>query len=64
MLKKRVLNAHPTNILISFCHVCATRLQERFITPLSSGGPCPAPSFSHVQEFFKGFIQSAARYSI
>ncbi|XP_066026194.1 codanin-1-like [Pocillopora verrucosa] len=39
------------------------RLQERFITPLSSGGPCPAPSFSHVQEFFKGFIQSAASHS-
>ena len=38
------------------------RLQERFVTPSSSAGPCPSPSFTNVQEFFKGFIQSAARY--
>ena len=44
--------------------LCFARLQERFVTPLSSGGPCPSPSFSNVQEFFKGFIQSAARYTI
>jgi len=38
------------------------RLQERFVTPSSSAGPCPSPSFTNVQEFFKGFIQSAASH--
>ncbi|CAH1791037.1 unnamed protein product [Owenia fusiformis] len=35
------------------------RLQERFITPSSSGGPCPQPSFSGSQEFFRDFILTA-----
>ncbi|XP_073249807.1 codanin-1-like [Porites lutea] len=39
------------------------RLQERFVTPSSSGGTYLSPSFSNVQEFFKGFIQSASCYS-
>ncbi|XP_068691714.1 codanin-1-like [Montipora foliosa] len=39
------------------------RLQERFVTPSSSSGPCPSPSFTNVQEFFKGFIMSAASHS-
>ncbi|XP_053394864.1 codanin-1-like [Mercenaria mercenaria] len=32
------------------------RLQERFIKPLSFGGPCPNPSFPGIQEFFRDFI--------
>ncbi|XP_052272332.1 codanin-1-like isoform X2 [Dreissena polymorpha] len=32
------------------------RLQERFIKPLSVGGPCPNPSFPGMQEFFRDFI--------
>ncbi|XP_029207694.2 codanin-1-like isoform X1 [Acropora millepora] len=39
------------------------RLQERFVTPSSSAGICPSPSFTNVQEFFKGFITSAASHS-
>ena len=34
------------------------------MTPSSSGGTYPSPSFSNVQEFFKGFIQSASWYSV
>ena len=52
----------PGPIILIFVCPCFVRLQERFVTPLSTGGPCPSPSFSNVQEFFKGFIQSAARY--
>ncbi|XP_033735346.1 codanin-1-like isoform X2 [Pecten maximus] len=36
------------------------RLQERFIMPLSVGGPCPAPSFPGCQEFFRDFIMAAS----
>uniref|UniRef100_A0ABM0MSF4 Codanin-1-like n=1 Tax=Saccoglossus kowalevskii TaxID=10224 RepID=A0ABM0MSF4_SACKO len=32
------------------------RLQERLITPLSHGGPSPAPTFPGSQEFFHSFI--------
>ncbi|XP_052767400.1 codanin-1-like [Mya arenaria] len=32
------------------------RLQERFIKPLSVGGPCPGPTFPGIQEFFRDFI--------
>ncbi|EDO46776.1 predicted protein, partial [Nematostella vectensis] len=39
------------------------RLQERFVTPLSLGGPCPPPTFTEVQEFFKGFILCAESHS-
>ncbi|XP_053567391.1 codanin-1 [Bombina bombina] len=38
------------------------RLQERFVTPQSVGGPCPPPSFSGYQEFFRDFILSAGSY--
>ena len=36
------------------------RLQERFIKPSSSGGPCPEPSFPGCQEFFHNFIIAAS----
>ena len=36
------------------------RLQERFITPSSVGGPCPPPAFVGCQEFFRDFIKAAA----
>ncbi|KAL3873142.1 hypothetical protein ACJMK2_036296 [Sinanodonta woodiana] len=35
------------------------RLQERFIKPMSFGGPCPFPSFPGCQEFFRDFIVAA-----
>ncbi|KAG8449462.1 hypothetical protein GDO86_016205 [Hymenochirus boettgeri] len=38
------------------------RLQERFVTPQSIGGPCPPPSFPGYQEFFRDFIISAGNY--
>ncbi|CAH2328521.1 Hypothetical predicted protein [Pelobates cultripes] len=38
------------------------RLQERFVTPQSVGGPCPPPSFPGYQEFFRDFILSAESY--
>ncbi|KAM3918265.1 codanin-1 [Leptodactylus fuscus] len=38
------------------------RLQERFVTPQSVGGPCPPPSFPGYQEFFRDFILSAGNY--
>ncbi|XP_073408773.1 codanin-1 [Dendrobates tinctorius] len=38
------------------------RLQERFVTPQSVGGPCPPPSFPGYQEFFRDFILSAASF--
>ncbi|XP_063803724.1 codanin-1 isoform X2 [Pseudophryne corroboree] len=38
------------------------RLQERFVTPPSVGGPCPPPSFPGFQEFFRDFILSAGSY--
>ncbi|XP_056401807.1 codanin-1 isoform X2 [Hyla sarda] len=38
------------------------RLQERFVTPQSVGGPCPPPSFPGYQEFFRDFILIAANY--
>ncbi|MEE6492639.1 hypothetical protein FKM82_016618 [Ascaphus truei] len=38
------------------------RLQERFVTPQSVGGPCPPPSFPGCQEFFRDFILSAGSY--
>uniref|UniRef100_A0A8C5MWA8 Codanin-1 C-terminal domain-containing protein n=1 Tax=Leptobrachium leishanense TaxID=445787 RepID=A0A8C5MWA8_9ANUR len=38
------------------------RLQERFVTPQSVGGPCPPPSFPGYQEFFRDFIVSAGSY--
>ncbi|XP_046742767.1 codanin-1 isoform X3 [Diprion similis] len=37
-----------------------TRLRERLVTPLSSKGPVPPPSFPGVQEFYKDFILHAA----
>ncbi|XP_033222064.1 codanin-1 isoform X2 [Belonocnema kinseyi] len=33
-----------------------TQLKERLVTPLSSKGPVPEPTFSGVQEFYKNFI--------
>ncbi|XP_060596823.1 codanin-1-like isoform X2 [Ruditapes philippinarum] len=36
------------------------KLQERFIKPLSFGGPCPSPSFPGIQEFFRDFIAVAS----
>ncbi|KAK3715043.1 hypothetical protein QZH41_012109, partial [Actinostola sp. cb2023] len=39
------------------------RLYNRFLTPLSHGGPCPPPSFTEVQEFFKGFISCTESHS-
>ncbi|KAI8486942.1 negative regulation of DNA replication [Branchiostoma belcheri] len=38
------------------------RLQERFITPWRTGGPCPPPAFPGHQEFFKNFLQAAASH--
>ncbi|XP_048244553.1 codanin-1-like isoform X2 [Haliotis rufescens] len=35
------------------------KLQERFIKPFSLGGPCPTPSFTGYQEFFRDFITAA-----
>lgn len=37
-----------------------TRLRERLVTPLSSQGPVPPPSFPGVQEFYKDFITHAS----
>ncbi|XP_063880733.1 codanin-1-like isoform X3 [Scylla paramamosain] len=39
------------------------RLYERLVTPAQLGGPCPAPSFSGSQEFFKDFIITAASFT-
>ncbi|XP_012280996.1 uncharacterized protein LOC105700032 [Orussus abietinus] len=36
-----------------------TQLRERLVTPMSSKGPVPRPSFPGVQEFFKDFILHA-----
>lgn len=33
-----------------------TQLKERLVTPLSSKGPVPEPTFQGVQEFYKNFI--------
>ncbi|NWX81887.1 CDAN1 protein, partial [Nothoprocta pentlandii] len=38
------------------------RLQERFVVPQSIGGPCPPPSFTGCQQFFRDFILSAGSY--
>ncbi|MPC13283.1 Codanin-1 [Portunus trituberculatus] len=38
------------------------RLYERLVTPAQLGGPCPAPSFSGSQEFFRDFIITAASF--
>ncbi|XP_011663041.2 codanin-1 isoform X2 [Strongylocentrotus purpuratus] len=38
------------------------RLEERFSTPASSGGPCPPPSFHGCQEFFRDFILATNSY--
>ncbi|XP_074652779.1 codanin-1-like [Tubulanus polymorphus] len=35
------------------------RLQERFTTPYTVGGPSPTPGFTGCQEFFKDFITAA-----
>ncbi|XP_031563818.1 codanin-1-like isoform X2 [Actinia tenebrosa] len=50
----RLRNANPDKF---------QRLQDRFVTPLSLTGPCPPPSFSEIQEFFKGFITCAESHS-
>lgn len=39
------------------------RLYERLVTPAQLGGPCPAPSFSGSQEFFRDFIITAANFT-
>nr|XP_054759399.1 codanin-1-like [Lytechinus pictus] len=39
------------------------RLEERFSTPTSSGGPCPPPSFQGCQEFFRDFILATNSYT-
>lgn len=39
------------------------RLYERLVTPAQLGGPCPAPSFSGSQEFFRDFIVTAANFT-
>jgi hypothetical protein len=33
-----------------------SRLQERLVNPVQSGGPCPLPSFQGHQEFYHDFI--------
>ncbi|XP_032153637.1 codanin-1 isoform X8 [Sapajus apella] len=38
------------------------RLQERLVTPQSSGGPCPPPTFPGCQGFFRDFILSASSF--
>ncbi|XP_025917401.1 codanin-1 isoform X3 [Apteryx rowi] len=38
------------------------RLQERFVVPQSIRGPCPSPSFTGCQQFFRDFILSAGSY--
>ncbi|NWJ06130.1 CDAN1 protein, partial [Crypturellus undulatus] len=38
------------------------RLQERFVVPQSIRGPCPPPSFTGCQQFFRDFILSAGSY--
>ncbi|XP_042312185.1 codanin-1 [Sceloporus undulatus] len=38
------------------------RLQERFLVPHNISGPCPPPSFSGCQQFFRDFILSAGSY--
>ena len=48
-MTKWCVNAYPT-----------IRLQERFIKPLSVGGPCPGPTFPGIQEFFRDFILVAS----
>eukprot|EP00112_Aurelia_sp_Birch-Aquarium-sp1_P006033 Seg1674.3 transcript_id=Seg1674.3/GoldUCD/mRNA.D3Y31 product=Codanin-1 protein_id=Seg1674.3/GoldUCD/D3Y31 len=37
-------------------------LQERFVMPLISEGPCPKPSFTDVEKFFKVFIDRSSNY--
>ena len=38
-------------------------LQERFVMPLVSEGPCPKPTFTDVENFFKVFIDRSSNYS-
>ena len=38
-------------------------LQERFVMPLISEGPCPKPTFTDVEKFFKVFIDRSSNYS-
>ncbi|XP_069684614.1 codanin-1 isoform X2 [Periplaneta americana] len=33
-----------------------SRLRERLVTPIPSGGPCPLPTFPGQQEFYRNFI--------
>ncbi|XP_041351384.1 codanin-1-like [Gigantopelta aegis] len=39
------------------------KLQERFIQPFSTGGPCPPPRFQGYEEFFRDFIMAASSAS-
>lgn len=36
------------------------QLQERLVTPISSMGPVPPPSFPGVQEFYQNFLRSVS----
>ncbi|XP_046616913.1 codanin-1 [Neodiprion virginianus] len=61
--KEEPVNDESFNFLKSLKHVDPeklTRLRERLVTPLSSKGPVPPPSFPGVQEFYKDFILHAA----
>ncbi|XP_059505354.1 codanin-1 isoform X2 [Stegostoma tigrinum] len=40
------------------------RLQERFVVPQSTGGPCPPPSFSGCQLFFRDFLLCAGSHQL
>ncbi|XP_043554322.1 codanin-1 isoform X1 [Chiloscyllium plagiosum] len=40
------------------------RLQERFVVPQSIGGPCPPPTFSGCQLFFKDFLVCAGSHQL
>ncbi|XP_071490581.1 codanin-1-like [Diadema antillarum] len=39
------------------------RLEDRFSTPASLGGPCPPPAFHGCQEFFRDFIVAADSFT-
>ncbi|XP_067894319.1 codanin-1 [Heterodontus francisci] len=40
------------------------RLQERFVVPQNIGGPCPSPTFSGCQVFFRDFLLSAGSHQL
>ncbi|XP_041070600.1 codanin-1 isoform X1 [Carcharodon carcharias] len=40
------------------------RLQERFVVPQNIGGPCPPPTFSGCQVFFRDFLLCAGSHQL